>query len=118
LLDKITILEIKSERINEPGKLAHVRAELAALDRARVEAVAKSDELARLTARLKAVNEVLWQVEDAIRECEGRQDFGERFVELARSVYRRNDERAALKRQINKLLGAPYQEQKAYTVYA
>jgi hypothetical protein len=118
LIDKITILHIKRERIADAGKLAHVRAELAALEAARDRALPSSDELTRLTAELRAVNEALWQIEDDIRECERSGDFGPRFVELARSVYRRNDERAALKRQINELLGAAFSEQKAYTAYA
>jgi hypothetical protein len=117
LIDKITILEIKRARIADPAKQTHVRAELAALHAARERALASTPELARLTAELRAVNEVLWQVEDDIRECERSGDFGPRFVELARSVYRRNDERATLKRQINELLGAAFSEQKAYTAY-
>ena len=63
---------------------------------------------------MKAVNEVLWDAEDALRACEREGDFGPRFVELARSVYRKNDERAALKRRVNELLGAPWGDQKEY----
>jgi tetratricopeptide (TPR) repeat protein len=118
LIDKITILEIKSERLAEPAKLDQVRRELDALRRARAGAVPPSDVLTRLEAALKAVNATLWEVEDAIRACERDKDFGPRFVELARSVYRTNDARSALKRQINELLGAPFGEQKAYTEYA
>jgi Flp pilus assembly protein TadD len=118
LIDKITILEIKAQRLADPAKLAQVRRELDALRRARAGTVPPSDELARLEAALKRVNATLWEVEDAIRACERDQDFGPRFVELARSVYRTNDARSALKRQINELLGAPFGEQKAYTEYA
>jgi tetratricopeptide (TPR) repeat protein len=118
LLDKITILRIKSERIAEPARLAHVRGELAGLEEARERCLPADAELARLTAELKAVNEVLWEVEDAIRLCEREGDFGPRFVELARSVYRRNDERASLKRRINERLQASFSEQKAYPEYA
>jgi tetratricopeptide (TPR) repeat protein len=118
LIDKITILEIKTERLADPPKLEQVRRELDALRQARARAVPPSDELARLEASLKRVNVTLWEVEDAIRACERDQDFGPRFVELARSVYRTNDSRSALKRQINELLGAPFGEQKAYTEYA
>jgi hypothetical protein len=118
LIDKITILEIKRARITDTAKLAHIGAELAALEAARDRALAPSDDLARLTAELRAANEALWQIEDDIRACERAGDFGPRFVELARSVYRRNDERAALKRQINELLGAAFSEQKSYTAYA
>jgi hypothetical protein len=114
LLDRIGILEIKVERFTDAGRRAQARAELAALREARDAAVPASDELTRLTADLKAVNEALWEVEDELRRCERGEDFGPRFVGLARSVYRRNDERAALKRRINELLGAPFGDQKEY----
>jgi hypothetical protein len=117
LIDKITILEIKAERIADPEKLRHVRAELAALTAVRDAALPASPELATLAAQLKAVNEALWQVEDAVRACERRQDFGPRFVELARSVYRHNDRRAALKRAVNELLGSRLVEEKSYAPY-
>src|SRR5437667_6660582 len=81
LIDKITILEIKSQRIADAGKLRNVRLELEALAAARDRAVPASDALAGLTADLKAANETLWDVEDAIRRCEREQDFGPRFVE-------------------------------------
>jgi hypothetical protein len=118
LLDKITILQIKSERISDTDKLRNVRRELAVLEAARQRATAASAELEQLTGELKAVNELLWQVEDDIRLCEHEQDFGPRFVELARSVYRHNDRRAALKRRINELLGSSLKEEKDYTVDA
>jgi hypothetical protein len=86
LLDEITILEIKSERIADLAKLRNVRTELAGLAAVRQDALPKSAELDDLTSRLKAVNERLWDIEDAIRRCEQGQDFGRRFVELARSV--------------------------------
>jgi len=117
LIDKITILEIKSARLAEADKLANVRRELAALVAVRERAVPPSDELARLTAELKAANEALWDIEDEIRRCEGGQDFGPRFIELARSVYRTNDRRAGLKRRINQLLGARFLEEKSYAKY-
>jgi hypothetical protein len=114
LLDKLTILEIKAERLTDVVKLADVRAERAALRAAWEGAVHPSDELVRLTEALKAVNAALWGVEDGLRLCERAGDFGPRFVELARSVYRHNDERADLKRRINGLLGSPWGEQKEY----
>jgi hypothetical protein len=80
-------------------------------------AVPPSPELARLRADLKSVNETLWQVEDEVRVCERDGEFGARFVELARSVYRHNDARAALKREVNKLLKAPFHEQKIHPAY-
>ena len=84
---------------------------------ARDRAVPGSAELARLATELKAVNEARWQIEDEIRLCERDEDFGPRFVALARSVYRTNDRRAALKRQINELLGSKLIEEKSYTSY-
>jgi hypothetical protein len=117
LIDKITILEIKRARIAEEAKLIHVRTELAALETARDRDLCPSDELARLTTELRAVNEQLWQIEDDLRAGERAGNFGARFVELARSVYRRNDQRGAIKRRINELLGSAFREQKAYTEY-
>ncbi|MCU0875588.1 MAG: DUF6165 family protein, partial [Pirellulaceae bacterium] len=113
LIDKITILEIKSERIADAGKLKNVRVERQVLEAARDAAMAASAELADLTAQLKQVNEALWEIEDAIRDCERGQDFGPKFIELARSVYHSNDRRAALKRQINELLGSKLIEEKS-----
>lgn len=117
LIDKITILEIKAERIDDGPKRAHVTYELAALTRARDTAIEPSEALDALTDELRAVNEALWEVEDEIRACEREGDFGARFVELARSVYRTNDRRAALKREINAMLGARIVEEKSYTAY-
>jgi hypothetical protein len=117
LVDKITILEIKSERLASLEKLANVRVELEALVTARDAAIAASEALAQLTAALKKVNEALWRIEDEIRDCERSGDFGARFVELARAVYHSNDERAAIKRQINELLGSKIVEEKSYTAY-
>jgi tetratricopeptide (TPR) repeat protein len=117
LIDKITILEIKSKRIVEDEKLRNVRTELTALAAVRDQELGRSEELERLTTELKAVNEALWQIEDEIRLCERKRDFGARFIELARSVYRQNDRRSALKRQINELLGSRFIEEKAYTAY-
>jgi hypothetical protein len=117
LVDKITILEIKRQRLRDPRQLANVAAELASLATARQRWVAPSDELTRLTAALKAVNELLWDIEDDIRDCERAGDFGPKFIGLARSVYRRNDERALLKRQINELLRSSMIEEKSYRSY-
>jgi tetratricopeptide (TPR) repeat protein len=113
LLDRLTILEIKSERIRDPAKLRHVRAELEALAEPR-RTLGESPELAALKAQLREVNERLWDVEDELRLCEQRQDFGPRFIELARSVYQSNDRRAALKRAVNELLHSPLVEEKSY----
>jgi hypothetical protein len=117
LLDKITILRIKSERIADPTKLANVHAELVSLEAVRGESLVSSPRLDELTAELKAVNERLWRIEDEIRLCERACEFGPDFVELARSVYRTNDRRTALKRAINDLLSARVLEEKAYPKY-
>lgn len=114
LIDRITILRIKSERLTDPEKLRHVHTELAELEAARDRAIPPCPELARLTAEVRTVNEVIWQVEDEIRRCEAAGDFGPRFIELARSVYQTNDQRAAWKRRINMLLGSTIVEEKSH----
>lgn len=117
LLDKITILDIKSERIADAAKLANVRNELAAL-KAVVDAAGPLPEgHAALTGDLRRVNAELWDIEDEIRDCERRRDFGPRFVELARAVYHSNDRRAAIKRRLNDLLGSELVEEKSYQPY-
>jgi hypothetical protein len=115
LIDKITILEIKSRRIGDPEKLRNVRRELTTLEAARDRTIVPSEELAALTAELRSVNESLWQVEDDIRSRDRDGDFGSGFVELARSVYKHNDHRAALKRRINERLGSEIVEEKSYS---
>ena len=106
LIDKITILKIKSERIENAEKVANVRVELETLSASRDAALPASEELTRLTAALKSVNEELWVIEDDIRDRERASDFGPEFIRLARAVYKTNDRRAALKREINELLGS------------
>jgi tetratricopeptide (TPR) repeat protein len=118
LIDKITILEIKCDRIQEIDRLAHVQEELATLTQARDRVLRPSGELAALTDELKAVNVAIWEVEDELRARERAGDFGERFVELARSVYRNNDRRAAIKRKINELAGSRLIEEKSYPSYS
>ncbi|MGD9915837.1 MAG: DUF6165 family protein [Rhizobiaceae bacterium] len=118
LLDKISILEIKNERITDAAKRANVRIELDLLCAARDREITPSAALDSLYASLKRVNEALWEIEDGIRDEERDRRFGERFVELARSVYRTNDRRAALKREINTLLGSAIVEEKSYSNYA
>jgi hypothetical protein len=117
LVDKITILQIKSERIADPDKLRNIRVELTALRTVQEESLRPCPELAELTAQLKAVNERLWQIEEDIRLCERGHDFGPRFVALARSVYHENDRRSALKRAINELLRSRLIEEKSYPGY-
>jgi phosphoenolpyruvate carboxylase len=117
LVDKQTILEIKSERIADTGKLANVRRELAGLS-AIVDPMLKANaRLAPLKSALKTINETLWEIEDDIRDCERSKDFGPKFIELARSVYRTNDQRAAAKRRIDDLLGSEILEEKSYQSY-
>lgn len=117
LIDKIAILEIKAERMTDAAKVRNVRVELDTLATARDGAITPSSELVRLTAALKAVNEALWEIEDDIRDRERSGDFGPRFIELARAVYRTNDRRSALKRDINDLLGSRIVEEKSYAAY-
>ena len=117
LIDKITILEIKLERIKDGDKLANVRQEYDTLVQSRDAAIEAPPELDLLSAELKAANEALWDIEDDIRDCERDKDFGDAFVQLARSVYISNDKRAALKREINELLGSSLIEEKSYAAY-
>ena len=117
LIDKITILEIKAEWIDDAMKRANVTYELATLTNALNLAIETSGQISDLSGRLKEVNERLWETEDAIRECERRQDFGPVFIDLARSVYRLNDVRSEIKRSINTLLGARIIEEKSYSSY-
>ncbi len=117
LVDKITILEIKSERISDTAKLQNVRTELAALSSVRDAGLPRNDELNTLTAQLREINEMLWDIEDEIRRCEASQQFDEPFVRLARSVYYTNDERARLKRAINTHVGSHFVEEKEYLQY-
>lgn len=117
LIDKITILRIKNERISDAEKLKNVRIELDSLNATRAESVTESDELVRLDAALQSVNEALWEIEDDIRDCERDSDFGQKFIDLARAVYKTNDKRAALKKEINILLGSHIVEEKSYAEY-
>lgn len=118
VVDKITILEIKSERLSDPERLSNVREELSRVSAAfEAQFPDTSPELNELIAALKAVNSALWEIEDDIRDCERAKSFDERFVELARAVYQSNDRRAALKREINLLLGSQLIEEKSYTSY-
>ena len=117
LIDKITILRIKNERIGDTEKLKNVRIELDSLNATRAESVTESDELVRLDAALQSVNEALWVIEDDIRDCERDSDFGQKFIDLARAVYKTNDKRAALKKEINILLGSHIVEEKSYAEY-
>lgn len=117
LLDKLTILDIKAERIIDADKLANVMHERELLEEVWRRSGLENAETVRLRFELKRVNEQLWEIEDAIRDEERARRFGERFVELARSVYVTNDERAAIKKAINRELGSKIVEEKSYSDY-
>ncbi|AIF47712.1 DUF6165 family protein [Dyella japonica] len=117
LIDKITILEIKSRQITDAAKLANVRTELDLLNATWADHTASKTDIAAERARLLAVNERLWDIEDRIRLKEKAQAFDAEFIELARSVYFENDERAAVKREINVKLGSQLVEEKSYQDY-
>jgi len=117
LIDKITILEIKARQISDPAKLANVRNELDLLNATWANDSASQTDIGDERARLLAVNEALWDIEDRIRLKERAQAFDGEFIELARAVYFRNDERAAVKREINLKLGSQLVEEKSYQDY-
>ena len=117
VIDKITILEIKRGKLTAQAALANVGRELDLLSAVARDPLAQDGGLTDLKAELQAVNQALWDIEDEIREKEARQEFDAAFIALARSVYRRNDERAAIKRRINDLLGSELVEEKGYKSY-
>jgi len=117
LLDKITILRIKSARMREAGKLANVRRELQLLEQTWSRAVPAGVDLAADERALEKVNASLWDIEDRIRDHEAAGNFDKQFVELARAVYVTNDERAAIKKRINTSLGSALVEEKSYRPY-
>lgn len=117
LVDKITILQIKSERIAAREARVNVARELALLSRIAGDAI-RAIAIVPLMEELRAVNEDLWEIEDDIRDCEARREFGQRFIQLARSVYKKNDLRAVIKRRINDALGSELVEEKSYANWA
>lgn len=116
-LDKLTILEIKAVRIRDSAKLENVRRELAALRATWAASPLSARDVTPLVDELRGVNAKLWEIEDGIREKEAVRAFDAEFIELARSVYRTNDRRAALKRELNVLLGSDLIEEKSYSDY-
>jgi predicted nucleic acid-binding Zn-ribbon protein len=114
LLDKISILRIKTDRIADPAKVANVRKELEALDNEIGALDADRDLVEGFLAELEKINGELWVIEDDIRACEARQDFGEEFIRLARAVYRTNDVRAKIKKRANEATGSELTEEKSY----
>ena len=117
-LDKITILEIKSERIKDENKLKNVNKELALLRDLWQANSASAIDIQDEMMRLKKINEKLWEIEDDIRDKERRREFDEKFIELARAVYYSNDERAAIKHELNIKLGSDLIEEKSYSDYS
>jgi len=118
VLDKITILEIKSERMNDPAKVANVRTELALLQDTWASAVSRDQVIDDLHDQLKKINEILWEIEDDIRDKERVREFDERFIELARQVYFTNDRRSQVKKELNLHLGSLIIEEKSYQDYS
>lgn len=114
LIDKLTILALKADKITDPAKLANVRAEQDVLSPIAAVAVPEQPEIRALWDQLHAINAELWVIEDDIRACEAAGDFGPEFVRLARAVYRTNDRRAAVKKDINIALGSAIVEEKSY----
>jgi hypothetical protein len=117
LIDKITILQIKSERITDPQKVANVRNELALLEATWRESPFSTSDVDAEWASLRRINEKLWDVEDLLRDKERNRTFDQEFIDLARAVYFTNDERAAVKREINTKLGSKIVEEKSYAKY-
>ena len=117
LIDKITILEIKSERIDDPAKLKNINFELSLLITTWKASPYAATDITKEQEKLKAINEKLWDIEDAIRLKESKGQFDSAFIALARSVYISNDERSHIKRAINTKLGSDLIEEKSYTDY-
>ena len=117
LLDKITILRIKAARMTDPIKVANVKHELSMLEKTWQESGATAVDLGNAEADLTRVNEKLWVIEDEIRDEERAKRFTEKFIELARAVYFTNDDRAAIKKRVNILLGSSIVEEKSYKQY-
>ena len=118
LIDKITILEIKMDRIQDANKLENISKELQALRLIFNQGCSEPETIGQLKADLRTVNEKLWEIEDDIRKCEKEKDFSQLFIDIARSVYINNDQRAALKREINTVLKSELFEEKSYEDYS
>ncbi len=118
ILDKITILEIKQQHITDAEKLKNVRHELNLLTDTWNKKVTQTSEISRLKEQLKQVNQSLWNIEDNIRIKESKKEFDDQFIQIARSVYYENDKRAAVKKQVNLLLGSELVEEKSYQKYS
>ena len=117
LFDKLTILQIKMEHITHRSKLCNIQNEREAIELTIQTQIPMTPALSRLVAELKAINQALWDIEDAIRAKEAAQEFDQEFIDLARSVYFTNDKRGMVKREINELVGSRLMEEKQYTNY-
>tara|TARA_B100000131_G_C17875619_1_gene516097 strand:+ start:346 stop:747 length:402 start_codon:yes stop_codon:yes gene_type:complete len=117
LLDKISILEIKIDKIKDKSKLQEVKKEYNVLKKVQKSNIGKNQEVEKLFLKIKEINLTLWDIEDKIRNCEKNKDFSETFINLARNVYINNDKRAKIKSEINKILGSNIREIKEYADY-
>ncbi len=115
LIDKVTILEIKRERLAREAAIANVEKELFLLTVHAAEMTSANPTLRTLMDKLRSTNEALWDTEELIRDKERKEEFDSAFIQLARAVYKRNDERASIKRQINELLNSELVEEKSYS---
>ena len=117
VLDKITILEIKSERMSDADKIVNVKRELELLQASWQQSIDEDKTVQRIHAKLKTINEALWEIEDDIRDKERAREFDQVFIDLARSVYVTNDQRANAKKELNIYLGSEIVEEKSYQDY-
>ena len=117
LLDKLSILEIKLSKIKNPALLQEIKKEHNIINETKNKNINSSNEINVLYTDLKKINEQLWEIEDKIRLCEKNSDFKDKFIQLARDVYLKNDKRSKIKLEINKILGSNIQEVKQYTQY-
>ena len=117
LLDKLSILEIKLNKIKNPALLKEIKKDYNIINEAKNKNINSSNEINVLYTDLKKINEQLWEIEDKIRLCEKNSDFKDKFIQLARDVYLKNDKRSKIKLEINKILGSNIQEVKQYTQY-
>ena len=117
LLDKITILELKKIHIIDAAKLSNIELELDLLNKVKSQHIEDCQLMDGLTNELRSINGELWKIEDELRICEKKQDFGPKFIALARSVYQYNDQRAGVKRRINLHLNSSVTEEKQYVDY-
>lgn len=117
VFDKLTILQIKSEKLNDAAKVSNVERERLEIERVVSGLAPFSEDLAKLVWQLKTINSELWDIEDGKRECERKKCFDDSFIQLARQVYMKNDRRAAIKKDINLLLGSALVEEKSYSSY-